>query len=305
METLNYIEMTYKELDTFDRAKTVFLSAISPIETHGAHLPLGTDIFIAEWLRDRIAEKIAGKHPDFKIVFLPTMAMGSDAIPVKGSVRVRHQAIHGFILDTGETLASLGFRYWILTDNHGGPHHQIAIELASRELAKKGLRLIAPFHTEFRRMVDLDSDLTEKTGLAPGARGDSDDAHAGTNETSLMLAACPEKVRENWKKTGPAKKSPRKLPYHLLSGMSQVFKAAGAKDAATDFEFLANALTWVSDPKMEPYQGDPSKASAEAGKAMLDYRVNLALELFENALAGKTVEQKPLGWSIRALRNLI
>jgi creatinine amidohydrolase len=305
METLKYIEMTYNELDALDRAGTVFLSALSPIETHGSHLPLGTDIFIAEWLRDRIAEKIAEKHPGFRIVYLPTMAMGSDSIPVKGSVRVRHQAIHGFVADTGKTLAELGFKYWILTDNHGGPHHQIAIEMASRELAEKGLRVIAPFHTEFRRMVAHDPDLVAKTGLGSGACGDSDDAHAGTNETSLMLASHPEKVREVWKKTGPAKKSPKKLPYHLLSGAAQVFRTAGAVDAATDFDFLAEALTWVDDPNMAPYQGDPSAATPEAGKAMLEYRVNLAVELFENALAGKKTEQKPLGWSIRALRNLI
>ena len=169
MKTQQYEELTYLELDALDRKNTVFMSAISPLETHGPHLPLGTDIFIAENLRDRVAQKLTAKYPELNIVFLPTLALGSDSIPVKGSVRIRYKAIRGALIDTGLTLAGLGFKYWILTDNHGGPHHQIAIELAARELAAKKLNLIAPFNTLFRRMVAHDPDLLEKTGLGPGA----------------------------------------------------------------------------------------------------------------------------------------
>ncbi len=305
MKTLKYEELTILELDDLDRAKTVFLSSISPLEGHGPHLPIGTDVFIAENLRDRIAGKLAAKYPDLTIVYLPTMALGADAIPVKGSVRIRHQAIHGVVMDTGLSLASLGFRYWILTDNHGGPHHQMAIEFAARELAEKKLNLIAPFHTLFRRMVAHDPDLLEKTGLQPGNCGDSDDAHGGTNETSLMLVAAPYKIRDTWKNTGPGRVSEKQLPFHLLSAAARFFSAIGMKDAAVDFNFLASALTWVSDPNMEAYQGDPSAATRNAGDAMLEYHANLAIELFETARAGKTVRQQPLGWAIRALRNII
>ncbi|MFA6447934.1 MAG: creatininase family protein [bacterium] len=305
MKTFNYVDLTYLELEALDRANTVFLSAISPLETHGAHLPLGTDIFIAESLRDLIARKLDAKYPELQFVILPTLALGSDAIPVKGSVRVRYKAILGALLDTGQTLSSFGFKYWILTDNHGGPHHQMAIELAGRELAGKKLNLIAPFNTLFRRMVAHDPDLLEKTGLGPGSCGDSADAHGGTNETSLMLAIAPEKIREIWKQTGPGRESAKQLPFHLLSGISKILRSLGANDAATDFDFLAHGLTWVSDPKMEPYQGNPSIATKEAGEAMINYHADLGVELFEQARAGKQVFQKPLGWSIRALRDLI
>lgn len=305
MKTLKYEELTYLELDALDRANTVFLSSISPLETHGPHLPIGTDVFIAQNLRDRIAEKIDAKYPGTSIVYLPTIMLGADSIPVKGSVRIRYQAIQGAILDTGLTLASLGFKYWILTDNHGGPHHQFALEAAARELAKKNFFLIAPFNTLFRLMVSHDPDLIGKTGLGPGTCGDTEDSHAGTNETSLMLAAAPEKIRENWKQTGAAKHSEKKLPYYLLSGIAEIMDTLGAKDSATDFRFLADALTWVSDPKMAPYQGNPSMATKEAGDAMLNYHADLAMKFFEQARAGKPVFQKPLGWAIRALKNVM
>ena len=80
---------------------------------------------------------------------------------------------------------------------------------------------------------------------------------------------------------------------------------SGATDAATDFRFLAGALSWVSDPGMEPYQGEPRTATAKAGDAMLNYHAETALELFAKAWAGKPVRQKPLGWSIRNLRNIV
>ncbi|MFH1539002.1 MAG: creatininase family protein [bacterium] len=305
MEAKKYVDMTYKELGALDRKRTVFFSSISPLETHGPHLPMGTDIFIAEALRDRIIESLKEKHPDLTVVLLPTLAIGSDAIPVGGSVRVRYQAILYVLLDTGRALAKMGFKYWVLTDNHGGPHHQIAIELAARKLAKDNFHLIAPFHEVFRRMVERAPDLEAETGLTMGSCGDVEDSHAGRNETSLMLAAHPEKVREGWEKVGKGKTPPRKLPFRLLTGASRLLSAAGARDAAVDFHFLAHGLAWVSDPEMETYQGVPGEASAEAGEAMLRYRAKVAVELLEKAMAGKRVRLKPLGWSIRSLRNVI
>jgi creatinine amidohydrolase/Fe(II)-dependent formamide hydrolase-like protein len=302
---MKYEELTYLELDALDRKNTVFLSSISPLETHGPHLPIGTDVFVALNLRGRVAARLAEKFPGIAIVYMPTLMLGADSIPVKGSVRIRYQAIHGAVLDTGLTLAKLGFKYWILTDNHGGPHHQFALEMAARELAQKEFFLIAPFNTLFRLMVAHDPDLLEKTGLGPGNCGDTEDAHGGTNETSLMLAAAPEKIRDSWKQLGAAKHSEKKLPYYLLSGIAKVLSSLGLKDAASDFRFLADGLTWVSDPKMAPYQGNPSLATKEAGEAMLNYHADLAIKFFEQALAGRPVRQKPLGWSIRALKNVM
>jgi creatinine amidohydrolase len=296
-----YIEMSYEELAALNRETTVVFSSISPIETHGPHLPLGTDIFIAESLRDRIIEMFGKKRSDYIVLMLPTIPFGADAIPVAGSMKVRYRAVFDAVHGMGSTLADLGFRYWVLTDNHGGPSHQIAIEVAARKLAKRGFHLIAPFHESFRRMVALDHDLIEKTGLWPGQCGDVTDSHGGTNETSLMLASYPEKIRGYWKGIGAAKKSSMTFLPRLLSGLSKLLKAIGARDTAIDFYFFAHTLAWINDPNMAPYQGDPSRASKNAGEAMFDFRVNLALELLEQAIAGRRRFSKPIGWSIRSV----
>ncbi len=305
MEIQEYIEMTYDEIGRLDRESTVFMSSVSPVETHGPHLPMGTDLFIADEIRDRTIDRLKKSHPGLTIVLLPRLNIGAGAIPVAGSFPVRYQALLFSVFDMGKALADMGFKYWLLTDNHGGPSHQVGIELAARRLARKGFTLIAPFHESFRRMIARDPDLLEKTGLPGNAVGAPDDAHAGTNETSLMLAAHPKKVREAWKTLGRAKESPMTLLPKILHGVSKILEKAGAQDAAHDFYFMAHGFAWVSDPDMDPYQGTPENASPEAGEAMLDYRADLAHELLSKALAGEKIRLKPMGWSARFLRDIM
>lgn len=305
MSRFKYIEMTYNELLALDREKTVFFSSISPVETHGEHLPMGTDIFLSEHLRDRMMDIFEERHADFNLVEFPTYNFGGDPIPVKGSIDIHYKAILRTLTDTGTALSDLGFKYWLLTDNHGGPHHQIAQALAAQKLWKKDFYLVAPFLASFRRMIGHDPDLLAKTGLGPGTCGDVDDAHGGTNETGLMLSAFPQHVRDKWKTTGKAKESPAPPLAKILGAIGKAFGSAGKKDLADEFHFLSHGLAWVSDPNMDPYQGDPSKASAEAGAAMLKYRAELGAELLEKAVSGNPQFIKPLGWSVRFLKDFM
>jgi len=302
MKVFRYMDLTAKELAALDRDRTVVFSSVSPLEVHGDHLPLGTDLFIAESVRDRIMERLAQRHPDYSALVLPTLWLGANAIPVPGSVPVSHRAVRRAVWDTGRALADLGFRTWVLTDNHGGPLHQIALETAARSLAPLNLHLVAPFHALFRRMVDRDPALLRATGLARDRCGAAEDAHAGTNETSLMLALHPDKVRPSWTDTGPARQSPMPPSLRLLAGAARLLAAAGLDDAATDLGFLARALAWVGDPQMAPYQGDPSAASRQAGESMFAYHADLGMELLEEALTGTCPRPKPIGWSLRVLR---
>ncbi|MBU2602530.1 MAG: creatininase family protein [Actinobacteria bacterium] len=305
MPQLSYLDLTYTELAALHRDRTVAVSAVSPVEVHGPHLPLGTDLFIAEELRDRVARLIGERRPDWNVLVLPSLAAGSDPIPLPGSVEVAPAALEGVVRGWARALAGQGFRYWVLLDNHGGPHHQLAIETAGRGAARKGLHLIAPFHLEFRRMVALDPELLEVTGLAEGTVGDITDSHAGTNETSLMLAAMADAVRPGYAALGQGRVSPRRGLTRALATMGRLLGRLGASDAATDFRFISNALAWVSDPQMESYQGRPCAADPAAGERMLEYRAAVAIELLEAAISGVPVQTKPLGWSIRRLRKII
>jgi len=147
----------------------------------------------------RYQAALAEEYPDYTLVLLPSLYVGSDALPAKGSLSVPAPVMREVLLAYVKGLAAQGFRYLFLADNHGGPRHQLGMEVAARKAWKKyRFYLVNPFNLEFRLMVQHDPGFLRDCGLRPGSCGDDADAHAGTNETSLMLVASPDQVRENW-----------------------------------------------------------------------------------------------------------
>jgi len=155
-----------------DHAHTIALMALSPLEVHGPHLPIATDVIVARELQARILTRLEEHYPDYDRLVLPTFYAGCDTVPVPGSVNVDSRAIYHLLVSTGRSLAEQGFRYLIVTDNHGGPRHQIAIEKAVRRVYRKHrFFIIAPFLNFYRRMVECDPALLMATGTAPGSCG--------------------------------------------------------------------------------------------------------------------------------------
>ncbi len=77
---LEYVKMRLPELSALDRESTVFIISVSPIEVHGPpHLPVGTDVFIAEELAARYIRELFARHPELTFVTLPSLYLGSDA----------------------------------------------------------------------------------------------------------------------------------------------------------------------------------------------------------------------------------
>ena len=281
---LHYVDLTLPELQALDDTKTIFLLSVSPIEAHGPHLPVGTDVFIAQELQRRYVEQLTAKYPDYQLVLVPDLYCGSDALPVAGSLSVRGTALEAIILDYAKGLAKQGFKYLFLADNHGGPRHQMALYRASKRAWRCWrFSVISPFNLVFRYMVQHDTKFLEATGLVPGSCGDDADAHAGTNETSLLLAVDPAQVADQ--ASIPASLPP--APKGLASLVYRLGTLFGKTDWGKDLRHLANTLAWVSEENMLPYMGDPAKATAAAGEAMLNARVDVAMELFAQALSGQ------------------
>ena len=281
---LQYVDLNLSDIEALDGENTIFLLSVSPIEAHGPHLPVGTDVFIAQELQRRYVQRIIAKYPGFNLVCLPDLYCGSDALPVSGSLSVRATALEAIILDYAKGLAKQGFKYLLLADNHGGPRHQMALHRASKRAWRRWrFAVISPFNLVFRYMVQHDSGFMAATGLGPGECGDNADAHAGTNETSLLLAVNSAKVAEQTDIPASLPPAPRGLP-GLINRLGTLFSG---KCWGKDLQHLANTLAWVSDDDMLPYMGDPKQATAPAGEAMLNARVDVAMELLDKALEGR------------------
>jgi creatinine amidohydrolase len=302
--TLQYTDLNAQELADLDGAHTIALMALSPLEVHGPHLPIGTDAIVARELLARLLPRLEELYPDYDRLVLPTVYAGSDTLPAPGSVDVDSRALYHLLVATGRTLARQGFRYLVVTDNHGGPRHQIAIEKAVRRVYRKHrFFIVAPFLNFYRRMVERDPTLLRDTGTATGSCGDLTDAHSGRNETSIMLATAPEQVASGWESLGRVTIGPRSPVYRLIMTARPLLRWLGAHHLAADLPALAMALGWVTARDKPTYVGEPRLATAEAGQRMLDAHVEEALGQLQRAMSGRPPFSRPVLWSLRFIEG--
>lgn len=292
---LRYEELAYTELAELPRDKTLLFMVLSPLEVHGPHLPLGTDVMIAEYIMRRVESELAESRPDIIVVEMPSIPLGSDPLPVLGSIEVKPGRLAGLLYDIASSLAQQGFRSLVVFDNHGGPRHQLAIYKASvKAWRKHGFCLLDPFIAVFKMMVKHHPRLMELTGLPPGRCGDDEDMHAGTNETSLMLVARPDSVRPIYRELEPSRIPPHRGSAKLVLRLSSLLQRLGLKGAAEDLRHLANTLSWVNTKPITPYLGAPAEATAGAGERMIQAITKLVLEAIDEILDGKCSIEKPM-----------
>jgi len=299
-KTFHYEELTATELAELDRGRTLALMAIGPLEVHGPHLPLGTDVLVAVELQRRIVARVRERRPETDFLILPPLYAAADALPATGSVKVDSRAVHRLLLGIGRGLAEQGFRTLLLTDNHAGPRHQIAVEKAVRRLYRRhGFALVAPFQRFYRRMAEDETHLLAETGTSPGSCGDDLDLHAGTNETSLVLVFAPGMILPVWKtlsRTAVPETEPARRLLDLISG---AVGGLGARRLGRDLAHLGTLLGWTGMASMPTYIGDPSQASAAAGERMLEAHVAEAMAMLEEVWSGQAPFSVPLLWDLR------
>src|SRR5213594_2751498 len=118
---LRLAELSFTRLDALDRRRTVVIFAVSPLEEHGPHLPVGTDLFDAEFFSERLAERIIREMPGWTVLLGPPVPLGASAFDEPGTLRARARTVRNLAVDYGAALARHGFRYILLMNGHGGP----------------------------------------------------------------------------------------------------------------------------------------------------------------------------------------
>lgn len=210
----------------------------SPVEQHGPHLPLGTDLIQAGSVMRRVALRVAARG--WNVLVAPpipyTTAVLSRVFPGSTSVRSRH--LEGFFTDVIASFSANGFRDVVIFSQHLDPPHVLAWEHACAEAAQLGARAIEGYE----RLVfdDLRSGaLSDLFGTAGAG-----DSHAGVFETSVVMAARPGLVRKE--------------------------VASGLVPMPVDFDRELRAATSFRDVgDGRGYTGAPAAASAAIGRALL------------------------------------
>jgi len=138
-------EMSTPALDALDRARTVVILPVSPLETHGPHLPVGVDAIAARHIAQRVGERLVAARPGWSVVLAPTLHLGSFTFDSVGTVGVRQRVVRDVVLDYGDALARSGFRYVLVANGHGGPGHLTALEEAAGAVSRRHGIVMASF----------------------------------------------------------------------------------------------------------------------------------------------------------------
>jgi creatinine amidohydrolase len=204
-------EMSTPALDALDRARTVMMLSVSPLETHGPHLPVGVDAIAARHFAQSVGERLTAARPGWSVVLVPTLHLGSFTFHSVGTVGVRQRVVRDAVVDYGDALARAGFRWILVANGHGGPGHLTALEEAAAIVSRRHGITMASF-TGRLAWEFLRGRYLEKIEAALGRplsdeerRAFAEDAHGGWWETSLMLLLRPDLVDPVYRTLPPAR----------------------------------------------------------------------------------------------------
>jgi creatinine amidohydrolase len=220
---MNHLLPTATTSDEKERAAECAVLPVGSFEQHGDYLPLITDTVIASV----IARELASAYP---LLQLPpvTISCSHEHSAWRGTVSISSSTLHSVIDDIYRSITDAGLTSLVILNCHGGNYVLANIVQEANAHGKK--MAIFPANADW-------ADAREAAGLVTS---NHEDMHAGELETSILLHAHPELVRDGYQAADWVADDRRHL---LTTGMSGYTRSGVI--------------------------GRPSLASAEKGKALL------------------------------------
>jgi len=238
-------ELTYPELAVL-APNAIALLPIGSTEAHGPHLPLATDVLIAEAVCARVAERLASRK--LEAVVFPPLCYGLTefARGFAGTVGVGAAEVTATVREACLAISRAGFRKIAAVNHHLEPAHFRAVREGVKAAQALGAPACCPDHRRAPWAAMLGEEFTHGG------------AHAGLYETSLVLAAAPAQVRDSIRENLPP---------------VEVDLSAAIKQGATDFHSAGGP---------QAYFGHPGLASASEGARLLDVLADATLAALDD-----------------------
>jgi creatinine amidohydrolase len=227
--------MTWEEARDAAGPGSVGILPVGAIEAHGPHLPLETDVIIAQAMARTGAARLAVRG--LRVLLLPPLTYTSAGFArgFAGTLSVRPETVVATVVDIAGSLAQHGYTVLAIANAHLDPDHLASIETAVNQI-RRSLRL----RVAFPNLVIKPWALRLSDEFKSGA------CHAGQFETSIVLAERPDLVREATMAALPP--NPASLSRAIREGKMEFEEAGGPR----------------------AYFGYPAQATAEEGRATIE-----------------------------------
>ena len=249
--------MTWEEAREASGPGSAAILPVGAIEAHGPHLPLETDIIIAQAMARAGAVRLAARG--LRVGVLPPLTYTAAAFGqgFAGTLSLRPETVTATVVDIARSLARHGFEVLAIANAHLDPGH-----LASLDAAVSDIRRDAGLTVAFPNLAAKPWALRLSEEFKSGA------CHAGQFETSIVLAERPELVRQTTMTALPS--NPASLSRAIRDG-KRSFEEAGGPRA---------------------YFGYPSQATPEEGRKTIEVLGEILDEAVYAELGSKAERSK-------------
>ena len=232
-----------------DAARWIAVLPLAATEQHGPHLPLRTDVLIAEAYLARVRELLPENIP---ATLLPIEEVGisTEHTDYPGTLTLPAEVALKKWMALGESVVRAGIKKLVMVTSHGGS--SAAMTIVAQDLrAQYGLLAVTTAWSRFGAPEELFLAEELRHGI-----------HGGAVETSIMLARYPREVRNDAIRNFEPSSIAMEKQYHWLSAHRPA------------------PLAWqAQDLHPSGAAGDATQASAEKGERLLDRGARAFCEL--------------------------
>ena len=178
----DWTEIRWPEIGPAEPARWIAVLPLAATEQHGPHLPVDTDVMIAQAYLARVRESLPDDVP---ATFLPVQPLGisTEHIDYPGTLTLPTEVALKSWTSIGEGVARAGVRKLVIITSHGG--NSAAMTLVAQDL--RAHHKLFAVTTSWARLSDAEQ-LFPADEVRHGI-------HGGAVETSIMLARYADQVR--------------------------------------------------------------------------------------------------------------
>ena len=231
----SFQNQTWKEAREAMTRGVVVILPVGSTEAHGPHLPLATDVIISKEMSLRAAEKLTAQSIETFVLPAIAYSVTDFSGDFAGTISIKKETAAAMIRDICASIYKQGARLVAIANSHLEPEHIASINDAIEKVKQEtGHVVVFPDKRRRRWAATLSEEFR---------RGD---CHAGSYETSLVMAARPELVRDEIREQ--LDRVPISIAEKIKEGARTITEAGGT----------------------QAYYGDPRAASREEGEAMYE-----------------------------------